>query len=58
MQELKRKTKMKKCVLCKGEGVKHLSNGDSYCEKHYEEDGIYVHAKINKLRKAASEHCS
>lgn len=38
----------KTCVHCKEPGVKQLSNGDSYCQKHYEEDGIYVDAKLNR----------
>tara|TARA_Y100001938_G_C8013226_1_gene391183 strand:+ start:494 stop:772 length:279 start_codon:yes stop_codon:yes gene_type:complete len=37
----------KTCCHCKNtRGLITLSNGDSYCEKHYEEDGIYVAAQL------------
>lgn len=40
------KKRNKTCCHCKNTSVITLSNGDSYCEKHYEEDGIYVAAQL------------
>ena len=44
--------KPRKCVHCqKTKSLIQLSNGDSYCEKHYEEDGIYLAAHLKQKAK-------